>query len=97
MYELLKFPNSWPKNQGAAYIRANIGSEEGRLRWMGQSELKKMEPVCFPETLVSAYESVRHQNPEHLRSRHRDNFKSHVALWGLGSPGMEQDKVEIRL
>jgi hypothetical protein len=29
MYELLLFPNSWPKNLGAAYTRANTVYQKG--------------------------------------------------------------------
>jgi hypothetical protein len=41
----------------------------------------KMETVCFSETLTSADEATRRQNPEEHHDPHRrENLKSHIKV-----------------
>jgi hypothetical protein len=55
IHELL-FPNSWPKNLGAAYTHANMV--------LSPSLGLKIETAYFSKTLISTCTSTYHYNPE---------------------------------
>jgi hypothetical protein len=47
-----------------------------------------MDTVCFSETLVSTYESIRRHNTEQHRHLHsRENLKSHDGYQRFGGDG----------